>query len=229
LAGEVQACGRDGAAGDLNQGALLVDNSARVVYANAAARAILDEGGGIFLDKGRLAASGSSEVLQKAIASCTRPSSPFGSRGGEFLIEREPPNAPLHVMVAQLCSKARLAELPWAGHGAPAVIVTVSDPDVDHRRQKINLRTHFGLTEAESGVAIEILKGHGRRVAARRLGISDLTAKSHLSKIFVKTGTQWQAELVRVLLRYTEVPEMKISPSKGAALSGKRSNSIRDT
>src|ERR1700752_2481299 len=104
-------------------------------------------------------------------------------------------------MVARFCPKAGLAELPGAGQGPPAVIVTVSDPDVDHRRQKINLRTHFGLTEAESGGAIEILKGHGRRVAARRLGISDLTAKSHLSKIFVKTGTQWQAELVRVLLR----------------------------
>jgi DNA-binding CsgD family transcriptional regulator len=53
----------------------------------------------------------------------------------------------------------------------------------------------FGLTDAESGVAAEILKGDGRLAAARRLGISDTTAKTHLSNIFEKTGTRRQAEL----------------------------------
>jgi DNA-binding CsgD family transcriptional regulator len=184
----------------LQQGVLLADVSARVACANATARAMLDDDGGIFLENGRLAAAGGSGVLQKAIASCARTTLSFGGPGGEFEIPRELPRSPIHVMVTPLCSKAQLAEVPWSGHGVPVAIVTVRDPDMDRQRQKINLRCRFGLSEAESGVAIEILKGDGRLAAARRLGISDTTVKTHLSNIFEKTGTHRQAELVRLLL-----------------------------
>jgi DNA-binding CsgD family transcriptional regulator len=71
----------------------------------------------------------------------------------------------------------------------------------------------FGLTDAESGVAAEILKGDGRLAAARRLGISDTTAKTHLSNIFEKTGTRRQAELVRLILDTADAREIEISPS----------------
>jgi DNA-binding CsgD family transcriptional regulator len=190
----------------LPQGALLADVSTRVVCANAAAMAMLDDGGGIFLDNGRLAAAGSSEVLQKAIASCARTSPSFGGIGGEFEIPREFPHLPIHVKVTPLRSKARLAELPWVGRGAPIAIVTVGDPDMDRRRRKANLHRRFGLTDAESAFAIEILKGDGRISAARRRGISDATANTHLSTIFEKTGTHRQAELVRILL---DAPPMR--------------------
>ena len=55
-----------------SQGALLADASGRVVRANAAAKAMLDEGRGIILDKGRLAAAGCPDLLQKLIASCVQ-------------------------------------------------------------------------------------------------------------------------------------------------------------
>ncbi|HMF05729.1 MAG TPA: helix-turn-helix transcriptional regulator [Methylocella sp.] len=194
----------------LQQGALLADVSARVAYANATARAMLDDGGGIFLDNGRLAATEGSEILQKAIALCARTSSSFDGPG-EFEISRELPQSPIHVMVTPLSSKARLAKVPWIGHGAPVAIVSVSDPDMERRRQKNNLRCRFGLSEVESGVAVEILKGHGRRAAARRLGISDTTAKRHLASIFEKTGTHRQAELVHLLLDAADGREAEIS------------------
>ena len=197
----------------LQQGALLADVSARVICANAAAREMLDDGDQIFLDKGRLGAAGRSEVLQRAIASCARTSLSFDGAGGEFEIPRDLPNAPIHVTVTPLGSKARLTEVPWIGRGAPIAIVTISDPDLDRRRQKMNLRCRFGFTEAESGVAIEILRGDGRRAAARRLGISDTTAKSHLESIFEKTGTHRQAELVRLLLDASDVQQTEIFPS----------------
>ena len=49
--------------------------------------------------------------------------------------------------------------------------------------------------------ALEIVKGRGRRATAERLGITDGTARSHLSKIFDKTGVSRQAELVRLVLQ----------------------------
>jgi len=101
--------------------------------------------------------------------------------------------------VTPLRSKARLSDVPWIGVGTPVAIVTVRDPDIDRRRQEVNLRRHFGLTAAEARLAAEILKGDGRAAAARRGGISAATAKTHLSSIFEKTGTHRQAELIRLL------------------------------
>jgi DNA-binding CsgD family transcriptional regulator len=179
----------------LQEGALLVDASGRVVRANAAAEAMLDDGAGIFLDNGRLAVG--SEILQKLITSC---SLLLGGPGGEFKIPREHPRSPLHVTVTPLRSKTQLADFPWIGVGTPVAIVTARDPDVDRRRREINLRRRFGLTAAEAGLATEILKGDGRIAAAARRGISDATARTHLSSIFEKTGTHRQAELIRLLL-----------------------------
>ena len=109
--------------------------------------------------------------------------------------------------VTPLRSKARLADVPWINVGAPVAIVTVSDPNVARRWQEANLRRRFGLTAAEAGLAAEILKGDGRTAAARRRGISDATAKTHLSSIFEKTGTHRQAELIRLLLAAADARE----------------------
>ena len=183
----------------LQEGALLVDSSGSVIRANAAAKAMLDDGDGIFLDNGRVAAAGS-EILQKLIASCAQTCLSLGGPGGEFKIPREHPRSPLHVTMTPLRSKTQFADVPWIGVEVPVAIVTVRDPDVDCRQREINLRHCFGLTAAEARLAAEILKGDGRAAAARRRGISTATAKSHLSSIFEKTGTHRQAELIRLLL-----------------------------
>ncbi len=63
-----------------------------------------------------------------------------------------------------------------------------------------NLGHRFGLTRAEAILALEICKGDGREAAAQRCGISVSTAHTHLNRIFSKTGTRRQAELVHLLL-----------------------------
>jgi DNA-binding CsgD family transcriptional regulator len=180
----------------LRRGVLLADASGRVVRANDTARAMLDDGDGIFLDNGRLATAGS-ESLQKLIASCARN---FHGPSGKCKISREAPRSPLDVTVTPFRSKTRLANLPWIGVDAPVAIVAVGDPDVDSRRQEISLRRRFGLTAAEARLATEILKGDGLAAAARRRGISGTTANSQVARIFEKTGTHRQTELIRLLL-----------------------------
>jgi DNA-binding CsgD family transcriptional regulator len=192
----------------LREGALMVDALGRVVRANTAAKAMLDEGSGIFLDKGRLAAAGP-DLLQKLIGSCARASPSLDGPGGEFKIPRGPPRSSLHVMVTPLRSNTRLADVPWIGVGTPVAIVTVCDPDMDRLKQEVNLRRRFGLTAAEAKLAAEILKGDGRAAAARRHGITPATAKTYLSSIFEKTGTHRQAELVRLLLEVADEQEIK--------------------
>jgi DNA-binding CsgD family transcriptional regulator len=138
--------------------------------------------------------------LQKLIASCANTFLSLDGPGGKCKISREFPHFPLDVTVTPFRSKARLANFPWIGVGAPVAIVAVRDPDVDCRRQEINLRRRFGLTAAEARLTMEILKGDGRAAAARRSGISVMTANYHLACIFEKTGTHRQTELIRLLL-----------------------------
>jgi DNA-binding CsgD family transcriptional regulator len=128
--------------------------------------------------------------------------------GGEFKIPREFPRSPLHVTVTPLRSEARLVEIPWIGTEAPVALVTVKDPEIDRRRE-VNLRRRFGLTGVESRLAAEIVKGDGRVAAARQRGISGATAKTQLAKIFEKTGTHRQAELVRLLADNADEKKME--------------------
>jgi DNA-binding CsgD family transcriptional regulator len=184
----------------LQEGAMLADASGRVVLANAAAKAMLDAREGIFLCDGRLAVADGSDALQKLVASCARRSAGIDGPGGELKVPRDLPRSPLHVTVAPLRSDTRLPDVPWIGFGSPVALVTVTDRDLDRRRRQTNLRRRFDLTSTEAALAAEILRGDGRKAAARRCGISDATAKTHLANIFEKTGTHRQAELVRFLL-----------------------------
>jgi DNA-binding CsgD family transcriptional regulator len=188
----------------LQEGAMLADASGRVVLANAVAKAMLDSRDGIFLCDGRLAVAGGPDALQKLVASCAGRSVGIGGPGGELKVPRDLPRSPLHVTVAPLRSDTRLPDVPWIGFGSPVAIVTVTDRDLDRRRRQMNLRRRFDLTSTEAALAAEILRGDGRKAAARRCGISDATAKTHLANIFEKTGTHRQAELVRCLLGAAE-------------------------
>jgi PAS domain-containing protein len=140
----------------LQQGALLADASGRVVRANAAAKAA-----GQRTSRRRLRNFAKADCLMHPnLSRAWRPRR-------EFKIPRELPRSPLHVTVTPLRSKARLSDVPWIGVGTPVAIVTVRDPDIDRRRQEVNLRRRFGLTA-----------GDGRAAAARRGGISATTNPS---------------------------------------------------
>jgi DNA-binding CsgD family transcriptional regulator len=63
------------------------------------------------------------------------------------------------------------------------------------------LRQRFGLTPAESRLALALADGMGLREAADRNGVRLSTARVQLKAIFWKTETHRQAELVALLAR----------------------------
>src|SRR5262245_64722749 len=67
------------------------------------------------------------------------------------------------------------------------------------------LRCHFGLTLAEARLALHLVGGETVRSAAVKLNITYETARTSLKKIFMRTETCRQAELVLVIL--TALPE----------------------
>ncbi len=188
-------------------GILLVDDKGRVAAANALAKEILDAREGLFLSEGRLTFLGDCDIFQRLSALSDRAPPGLGPPGGKFVVARPPPKPPLDIFVAPLAGPARIMDVPWINLGSPVAVVTVCDPDLEQRRQEDKLRRRFAFTHAEAAFAAAILKGDGRRAAAARSGITEGTAKSHLARIFEKTGARRQAELVRLLLDAVNAPD----------------------
>ncbi len=63
------------------------------------------------------------------------------------------------------------------------------------------LRDLFALTPAEARVAVALFEGATPRETADALGISFNTVHVHLARIFRKTGTGRQSQLMRAMMR----------------------------
>ncbi len=174
-------------------GAALLDRDGRIVFANGAIRRLLDGAGKgpLACVAGRLAARdpASDGGLQAAVsAALGRGARP---RAGHVVLPAPAGGEPL---------TARLVPVPasedvWSALGGDVAararcLVLLSVPDV------ARLARAYGLTPAEARVAARVATGRGLAAAARELGIARSTAQSHLDKIFQKTGTSRQAELV---------------------------------
>jgi len=177
----------------LTSGALLVDGSCRLIFANTAAEALFRRGGGLELSCGRLRASGEREnaALEALIGQCVR--SALGDAGGEVVLRTDGWER-RKMMVIPL-----RRSLPVLAPGLPAAILFEA-ADRSDEATAARLRLHYGLTPAEASFAVEIAKGDGKRAAAERRGISYSTARTHLSHIFDKTGVNRQGELVRLIV-----------------------------
>lgn len=69
-----------------------------------------------------------------------------------------------------------------------------------------------------------MLQGDGRNAAAARCGISINAARTHLMRIFEKTGVNRQAELIKVLLDPTD---RSVSPPSGSYSANTRTTALR--
>jgi DNA-binding CsgD family transcriptional regulator len=182
----------------LEQGALLVNEAAGVVFASQQAERLLAGGDGLRVTGGVLWTylAADTVLLHALVAGCARHGAEAGS-GGSLRLSRGPDRAPLSLQVAPLRSEAPL----FSTTGRPVAILFVTDPDRNTRSPIAWLQQRFGLTAAEAVFASEIVAGAGIQAAADRLQISRSTGRTHLGRIFEKTGTHRQAELVRLILQ----------------------------
>lgn len=88
---------------------------------------------------------------------------------------------------------------------APVVLARVVEPATRPAARPSDLRALFGLTPAEARLACTILDAGSLREVAERLGIAVTTARTHLTRVFAKTGTSRQSQLVRLVLAYGAV------------------------
>jgi DNA-binding CsgD family transcriptional regulator len=85
------------------------------------------------------------------------------------------------------------------------VIVVLLDLKIPTRLDAASVQKAFGLTAAESNLAIEIARGRTLTEISRSQGISLNTVRGHLTAAFSKTHTRRQAELAALLARFSLV------------------------
>ena len=96
------------------------------------------------------------------------------------------------------------------GHGAPAnvcwvvgesglVLISINDRAMAAERLTAAALV-YGITPAQMRVARHIIDGHDMVAAAKHLGVSVNTARTHLQRMYDKTGVRTQPALVRALL-----------------------------
>jgi DNA-binding CsgD family transcriptional regulator len=83
------------------------------------------------------------------------------------------------------------------------VALFVTDPDAEVRTDPQHMRALFCLTPTESKVAISLMQGASLETTAEQLGMRIQTARVHLKRIFGKTESGRQGELIRLLLTST--------------------------
>jgi DNA-binding CsgD family transcriptional regulator len=102
----------------------------------------------------------------------------------------------------QLDLLLRPADLALAGPGIrPTVIGLVRKPQRKVSVQALQIvSAAYGLSANEAALAIGIMQGEAILEAGTRLGLTPETARNYSKRIYAKTGTRGQADLVRLLL-----------------------------
>lgn len=184
----------------LSAGVFLTDRGGRVIYMNRMAARQLKTGNALQLVDRRLTTtdSESSTALARALAagSCTEAAT---GRTGTVLALPDGDGAGYIASVLPL-DGGRRAELT-AGYRARAGVF-VQDPRLAPQAPGEAFAKLYGLTAAELRVLLALAPGLSARETAHELGLGEPTVKTHLQRIYLKTGMSRQSELVRLLLAH---------------------------
>ena len=173
----------------IQHGLIITTPAGEPVFVNSYARRVLDANSGLRVGRSGLESTrpDHTRTLKQAIE---RASTGTLERPVTLLLPRQAGCRPLSVHVLA----------PAAPPPDNCAAVFVCDPD--HRPQPtVDLLCRvFALTRAEAAVAILIMQGHTVERAADLLYVSIHTARTHLKRILLKTETNRQGELIRLLL-----------------------------
>ena len=172
----------------------LMDFHGRVVFMNRAAKDQVKTGKVLRIENkhlvpiDRVARLAMSKAITEAIADETGPISlslPDGESGGLF---------------ATILPLGREERGDFGGAFEATAVVFVQDPIAAPPFPGEAFSQLYGLTGAELRVLLAMSPGRSVREAAETLGISEATAKTHLQRIYAKTGTSKQTMLMHLFM-----------------------------
>lgn len=177
-------------------GVVVVGEGGRILHANDAAKRMLSAHKPITAIDGIVAASNATanQELSAAIGLARTDESEIGNSGlGVPLLSDEP--AVAHVLpLARGDVRTRLIS-----HATAAVFITRVESNAS--TDVAALARNFDLTAAETRLLEQLGQNATLACAAKTLGISHETARTHLARIFSKTGVSRQADLLSLIGR----------------------------
>jgi len=182
----------------LSPAIFLVDIDGQIIHANAASRLLLEKGDFLRSVNGRLTATDTQadRALRDAFVAASETAGkgsalpiPDGTGGNRYMAhvlsltvgERRKAGMASGVVAAIFVRKVEFETVP------PSEIIGKT----------------YNLTPTELRVLLAIVNVGGVRQAAGDLGVADTTVKTHLARLFEKTGVSRQADLVRLVAGYS--------------------------
>lgn len=182
----------------VRHGAVLVAAEGRPPIANRTARAILDKKDGLSLSNAGLVADRASDtrLLNQMLRNAIMSPESGESKQSPIVLERK---------TAQSSLIVRVVPGPglecWQAPAQRTALLRLYDRDIGLTVDGQALISLYGLTRGEAALATKLVQGMSIEDAAAQLFISVHTARTHLKRIFMKTDTHRQPELVvRMLL-----------------------------
>jgi DNA-binding CsgD family transcriptional regulator len=179
----------------LAAGVFLVDSNCRVVFANLSGREMLDDGRILRLRNDALATADSRPALADVIAAAGEGDAGVGVSGIAVPLSA-PPQAPWLAHVLPLTSGAR-RETGISFEAVAAVFVHQTSLESPSSMQSMSKL--YQLTPGEMRVLSAMGEVCGISALADVVGISETTVKTHLQRLFAKTGTKRQTALIKLV------------------------------
>lgn len=184
---------------------LIVNREGRIILANAMAQGILKDRDGLCTINGVISTSRNrdSRKLEKAIHEAAKTFRENGTHPGDTVgVDRPSLRRPYVVLVTP-----RPREGLKVHQNDGEAILFITDPEARTEVSAEALERIFNLTPSEGKLAALLATGRSIEDVADELLITRQTARTHVKRIFEKTSTHRQGQLIRLLL--TSVPQLR--------------------
>jgi len=181
----------------LSAGMCLVDSGGRILHANTACHLILDAGDFLSAIDGRVVASDTKadQALRELFAAAGGGGAAIGTRGAALSLRAQDGSRHVARVVPLTSGARRIAGIAYSAAAALFIFKVTTEtpaaPEIIARAYK--------LTPTELRVLLAIVEIGGVPEVAVALGVAESTIKTHLSRLFLKTGAGRQADLVKIV------------------------------
>jgi DNA-binding CsgD family transcriptional regulator/PAS domain-containing protein len=185
----------------LSAGMFLVDADGRIVHANASGHAMLAKGDVLHAAGGRLlpADPAAERTVHDGFLAAGKGDAAVGTRGIAVPLTAPDGERYLAHMLPLTCGARRRAGAACAAVAA----LFVHRAALDARSPLETIARHYRLTPMELRVLLAIVEVGGVPEVAEALGIGETTVKTHLGRLYDKTGAHRQADLVKLVAGYS--------------------------
>lgn len=182
----------------ISQGVIVLNDFGKVVFLNDSAQKLVDANDGLQIKRdGILTAVYLSDTkrLRMLTDGVFKPSlERRTAHGGILQVSRPSGLRPLSLLISPF------SEYRGLFGSKKFALIFINDPERKMEKIEPILSEIYGLTAAESKLAVILAQGKSLGEATHLLGVKPNTTRTHLKRIFSKTETNRQSELVKLIV-----------------------------